>query len=406
MDTALLSQLASPQGQTLMEAIANLNTKDSLALSRALRKQGFAAELVAAALTQNRLRTQAEAKLGPFAERMFFTQAGLEQATRLPVAAHHARRFLGAGVTTLADLTSGIGADSMAFAALGLNVVASEIDPLTAAIAAENLAPFPNAQVVNRDGLTTDFVGENIDGVYADPARRDGAGKRIFDPQSYLPALDDVWNLRSQVSAVGIKVGPGIPHDALPAECETQWVSLDGDVVEAGLWFGSVAHFHGRSALVLTTTAQGQQATTYTAEGRQEHCDHARTASDLLTYIHEPDGAIIRAGLVSHLAHEAHGLLLDPTIAYFSSDLQQVSAQEGHGLTHAYRLLDTLPYNVKALRSYLRERKVGRVTIKKRGIGVTPEQLRPQLSLKGDNEATIILTRVNDKKMALIVEPV
>lgn len=459
MDQALFEQLRSPSGHALFEAIAaasevqgtgakkssssssspNAGSVDALALSSTLRKQGFEPDLIAAALTQVKLREKATAKFGDFAQRMFFTQNGFEQATRLAVAAHHAQRFLSAGVTKVADLTSGIGADSMAFAALGLDVLATDIDPLTAAIAAENLKPFPNAEVRAADGLATDFEAEGVQGIFADPARRDGTGRRIWTPESFLPPLDAVWNLRSRVGSVGIKLGPGIAHEDIPSGCEAQWISFDGDVVEVGLWFGNVARRNGLGALVLSTTASGLQATEFTAEGRNPDSDPISSTSELLEYLHEPDGAIIRAGLVTHLANEIDGRQLDPSIAYFTSNSSVAfahradapggapshetnahSADAHHqtqqpqptaptnqpGLSSVYRVVDSLPYNVKTLRAYLKERKVGRVTIKKRGINVTPEQLRPQLALKGTNEATLVLTRVNDKKTVIVVEPV
>src|SRR5699024_1861308 len=68
---------------------------DELARSSALRKEGHSAEVTAALLTQARLRKEAAAKLGPFADDMLFTRDGLAQATRLPVPAHHARRLIG-----------------------------------------------------------------------------------------------------------------------------------------------------------------------------------------------------------------------------------------------------------------------------------------------------------------------
>ncbi len=157
---------------------------------------------------------------------------------------------------------------------------------------------------------------------------------------------------------------------------------------------------------MLSSSGDGsQQSTEYTADGRDPYAPHIETSAGLMDYIHEPDGAIIRAGLVAHLTNEASGAMLDPTIAYFTSDQAAVPAANGQHLTHSYRVMDAIPYNVKALRAYLRDSKVGRVTIKKRGISVTPEQLRPQLSLKGDNEATLILTRVNNAKTAIVVEP-
>jgi hypothetical protein len=403
MDLALLEQLTSDTGRTLFADIATRQGEDPLRISAALRKAGYEPELIAAALTQTRLRTKAHAKLGDFAERMFFTANGVEQATRLSVAAHHAQRFLGAGITKVADLTSGIGADSMAFAALGLDVLATDIDPLTAAMAVENLRPFPNASVRTADGLATDFEAEGIDGIYADPARRDGTGRRVWTPESFLPPLDAVWSLRSRVAGVGLKLGPGIAHADIPGGCETQWVSIDGDVVEAGLWFGSVARREGFGALVLTTTPSGLRATEFTGDGLDGTVHTIDAASELLEYLHEPDGAVIRAGLVAHLANELDGALIDPSIAYFTSDTPVYA--DGSSISQAYRIVEAIPYNVKTLRAYLKDRKVGRVTIKKRGISVTPEQLRPQLALKGESEATIILTRVNDKKTAIIVDP-
>jgi hypothetical protein len=49
---------------------------------------------------------------------------------------------------------------------------------------------------------------------------------------------------------------------------------------------------------------------------------------------------------------------------------------------------------------------VGRVTVKKRGSAVEPEQLRRALKLTGAGAATVVLTRVAGAPTALLVEPV
>src|SRR3954451_10092036 len=131
---------------------------------------GHAPALVAAALTQSRLRTAARAKFGPFAAGMLFTPTGLEQATRLPVAARHAQRFASAGIERVADLGCGIGSDSMALATFDREVLAVERDELTAAVATMNLRHWPEASVRCEDALTTDLTG--IGGAFVDPARR------------------------------------------------------------------------------------------------------------------------------------------------------------------------------------------------------------------------------------------
>src|SRR4029079_19794259 len=131
----------------------------AMALTEQLQRDGHAPEMVAAALTQSRLRAVAQAKFGPFAAGMLFTPTGLEQATRLQVAARHAQRFASAGITSVADLGCGIGGDAMALAGLGLEVLAVERDEVTASVATVNLRHWPQARVRHEDATTTDLDG-------------------------------------------------------------------------------------------------------------------------------------------------------------------------------------------------------------------------------------------------------
>ncbi|MBT0994379.1 SAM-dependent methyltransferase [Cellulomonas sp. DKR-3] len=389
MDADGLSRLLAPDGWALLSALPPYDERLAMPLAERLRAEGLHPSLVSAALTQSRLRAKAHAKLGDFADGMLFTPDGLEQATRLEVAAHHARRYRDAGLTHVADLTCGIGADALALAGVGLRVTAAELDEMTAAIATVNLRHFPEAVVRHTDGLTLDL--SDVDGVFADPARRAG-GSRVFDPRAYAPPLDAVLAVRDRVPALGLKLGPGIAHKDLPADARAQWVSVGGDVVELGLWFGPLApEGPGRSALVL---AAGQAHVL-----APDELAHAQVGA-VGAYLYEPDGAVIRAGLVGDVALEVRGRLVDPTIAYVTSD-------ERHATPFAtgYRVLDQMPFGLKRLRTYLREHRVGRLTIKKRGTAVVPEQLRRQLDLRGDQEATIVLTRLAGHQSVLVVDP-
>jgi hypothetical protein len=117
--------------------------------------------------------------------------------------------------------------------------------------------------------------------------------------------------------------------------------------------------------------------------------------------LYEPDAAVIRAGLVGQVAAAVDGRLLDRTIAYVTGDRLVRT-----GLATAYAVEDVFPFQLKSLRTWLRDRGVGRLTIKKRGTAVEPEQLRRQLRLDGDAEATIVLTRVAGRQSVLAVRPV
>lgn len=389
MDADAARLAISPACRALTDAIGEYDARTALAKGQELRDQGVAAELVAAAMTQARLRGAARAKFGEFAAGMAFTQEGLEQATRLPVAALHAERYLDSGLTRVADLTCGLGGDAMSFAALGLGVVAFETDEPTAILADHNLRHWSRAVVVHADSIAT-VRDVDVDAIFADPARRTARGRR-HSPADYAPALEDVLALRDRFPATGVKVGPGIPHDAIPEGVEAQWVSVDGDVVEAALWCGPLARHEGHAALVIHHGVAHEIAGgLHRAEPRL-----------LGPYVAEPDGAVIRAGLVGALADELAAGLVDPTIAYLTADTPVETP-----FARWYRVLDAEPFSVKRLSAALRARDVGSVDIKKRGIDVTPERLRAQLHLRGAAHATVIVTRVDGRHTAMLVEPV
>lgn len=398
MDPSAVAALLSPEGRALLEGLPPYAEADALRLGTALRARGTDPALVAAALTQARLRQRARAKFGDAAATMYLTPAGLEQATRREVAAHHARRYAAAGAGLVADLGCGLGGDAMALATAGVRVLAVEADAATAALAAANLARFPGVEVRHGDALAVSLDG--VDAVFADPARRTGGGRRVFDPAAYSPPLGALLDLRTRVPDLGLKVAPGVPHAALPAAAHAQWVSVDGDVVEAGLWFAGLApEGPGRSALVL-----GPRGAAVLAEPAPVPADapvRAGQVHPLAAFLHEPDGAVIRAGLVARLAEDLGAGLVNEDIAYLTGDAPAASP-----FATSYRVLDLFDFGLKRLREYLRTRDVGALTIKKRGTAVEPEQLRRRLGLAGRASATVVLTRLAGRQVVIVVEPV
>jgi hypothetical protein len=393
MERSELVALLSPEGLRLLDALPPYRSEqDVLRIVSDLRKQGHSPALVAAVLTQSKLRRKAEAKFGDFASRMLFTEAGLEQATRLPVAAHHAGRFRSAGIRRVADLGCGIGGDALAFAALELEVTAIEADEVTAAIASFNLAPFPSAVVENQRAEDVDL--REIDGVFLDPARRTPGHtqtERLTDPDDYTPSLGFAYELATGRS-VGLKLGPGFDRDLIPSTAEAQWVSADGQVVELGLWFGALARPGiRRAALVL----RGDQTDELVADADSEDED----TGALGEYLYEPDGAVIRARLIGDLARRIGGRMLSEQIAYITAD-----APVETPFAAGFRILEPLPYAEKELKRALRQRGIGTLEIKKRGVDVDPAVLRRRLALNGDRPATLILTRVAGRHTALLAE--
>ncbi len=397
MDRNEFAKLFTPEALALLNAIGDLDAKaDVLKLVSALRAEGYDPGLVAAVLSQAKLRRRARKKFGDFTDGMLFTEDGLEQASRLQAAALHAGRFRGAGIKQVADLGCGLGAESMAMGAIDLNVRAFEIDEVTAALAVFNLGAFENVEVEQADITTLDL--SQFEALFFDPARRelDGKGERAtrkFDPAQFSPNFN--WVLeQARTKPTGIKLGPGHPHEAIAQDAEAQWLSIDGDLVELALWFGEVKRPKvARAATVVNSTGRHEIVSeTFESEPAE--------VSQLKQFIYEPDNAIVRSHLIADLANEVGATLISREIAYLTSD-EQIDSPMMRG----FRVLDEMAFDRKKLKAYLRERNIGTLEIKKRGVDVVPEQLRKELSLKGEIAATLILTRIGDDHRALLAEP-
>ncbi|GHH86183.1 class I SAM-dependent methyltransferase [Streptomyces capitiformicae] len=384
-----LIPLLTPEGHALLDEVRGTEPARELAVATRLRRDHPAA-LVSAAMAQAQLRQRAVAKFGAAdAERMFFTPNGVEQSTRASVATYRARCFQALGVRSVADLCCGIGGDAIALARAGIRVLAVDRDPLTAAVARANADALGLADLIEvREADVTDIDTSPYDAVFVDPARRGGRG-RIFDPEAYSPPLS--WAVATALKSprAALKIAPGIPHEAVPAEAEAEWISDGGDVKEAVLWFGT-----GTEGAVRATLLPGP----HTLPGRGLPDPDVRPVG---RYLYEPDGAVIRAHLVAEVAEALGGGLIDPTIAYVTADEHHVTPY-----ATAYEITDRLPFNVKKLKAMLREREVGVLTVKKRGSAVEPEELRKKVEPQGPNSATVFLTRVAGAPTMLIGHPV
>jgi len=389
-----LTALLTRDGLALLDEVGPVESSGDVAraVSR-LRAAGHSPELVSAVVGQAHLRVKAAAKFGEFAERMLFTRAGLEQATRLNVATLHAVRMRRAGITAVTDLGCGIGGDSLAFAGAGLTVTAVDADEVTAGVAAYNLAPFgDDAQV--RTGLAED--GVLADGaVWLDPARRTAGHSetRRLSASDWSPSLDWCFEV-ARSHPTGIKLGPGLDRDLIPDDVEAQWVSADGSVVELVLWSGALARDGiRRSALIVA----GGQTHELTAEADAEDAP----VRELGAFVHEPDGAVIRARLIGDAARMLDAGMLDEQIAYLTGDAAVTSP-----FVQSFRVRETMPAHPKTINAALRANDIGRLEIKKRGMDIDPAAFRKKLTLKGSQQATLILTRTPAGRVAILADRV
>ena len=387
----LASLFSDPQALELVElAVQKLETHSELEVISRLRKEGFDNELVRFAIEQAALRLRAKKKFGLGAQEMLFTEAGLEQATRGEIATWHASLLSSAGIGSVTDLGCGIGADSIAFSKAGIEVVAIEQHPTAFAAASHNLRGKPNTNVIQADAESIEVTTQ---AVYIDPARRDqnkkSKGPVRLRPEDFSPSLDFVFSLARDTPAL-VKLSPAFPHELIPADFEANWVSHQGDLVEVLLRAGPLAEAGSRKAVIV-----GSEHVEFV--GQEEQAEIA----PLGQYIFEPDSALVRSHLIGAFAKRNNLNLISKDIAYLTSDKDLETPW-----LKRYRVVEVLPLGDKEIRRYCADNNIGSLEIKKRGVDITPEALRPKLKLKGTGVATLILTKVGDARRAIVCESI
>lgn len=372
--------LTSERGVVAVEACSDLALTDASWIADVSSARAQVGERSAAAVLETvLLRRKAPSKLDS-AEGWLFTDAALQQASASRVARHRAQRFTGRDVH---DVTCSIGVDLIELARVDGRCVGSDLDPVRLAMARHNCARAGVAPALVRADALRPVTRETA--VVADPARRDAGGRRKWRPQDFVPALDELAEAY-RGRDLAVKCAPGIEPSAAPWAQEIELVSLDGQVREACLWAGSMATVSRRATVL---RSDGLQWSVTDADPSDSDVGEPGE------WIIDPDGAVVRAGLVRHYAAR-HGLWqLDERIAYLTGD----SPPPG---VRAFRIREFGKYSEKSLRATLRRLDIGRVEILVRGLDVDPNSLRRRLKPAGPEEASVVLTRIGRTPMAFL----
>lgn len=372
-----VAYLRSDVGCAALSEVARLPLTSESRLSDVAAARGIAGERFAPVLETVLLRRRAESKVD--ATGWLFTDDALQQATASPVARHRARRFAG---RVTHDVTCSVGADLVELARVADTCVGSDLDPVRLAMARHNCGP--SQALLRADALRP---VSRATAVTADPARRDSAGRRTWRPADFVPPLDELADVYAGVD-LAVKCAPGIDFAVAPWADEVELVSLDGQVREACLWTrGLATPGVTRRATVLRHDRPEWTIT----DAEPDDCPVREPGG----WIIDPDGAVVRAGLVRHYANR-HGLgQLDERIAYLTGD-------EPPPGVRAFRVVEHGHYSEKSLRAVLRKHDVGRLEILVRGLDVDPNTLRRRLKLAGGEEATVVLTRIGSSPHALL----
>jgi THUMP domain-like len=383
-----VSYLRSESGAAALAAVAELELTDATRVADVGAIRARFGDRAPVLVETMLLRRRAAEKLsGPGFEvsNWLFTDEALQQATAAPVAAHRAKRLADAR-TAVHDATCSVGTELAALRGAGVEAVGSDIDPVRLAMARHNLGE--RAVLCRADALRPVTRGAVV---IVDPARR-GGGRRRFGIDDYQPALPQLLDTyRDRDFAV--KCAPGIDFEQLRRlgfHGEIEVTSYRGSVREACLWSAGLARVRRRASVL----DRGEQVT----DADPDDCP-TRPAG---RWIVDPDGAVVRAGLVRHYGAR-HGLWqLDPDIAYLSGDRLPPAVR-------GFEVLEQLAFDERRLRQALAALDGGTLEVLVRGVRVDPDALRRRMRLRGNRSLSVVVTRIGSgaagRATAFVCEP-
>jgi hypothetical protein len=300
------------------------------------------------------------------------------------VAAHKARRY--PQDAPVVDVCCGIGGDLRAIATRGPTKGVDRDEQI--ALVAEANCPGVTVQVA--DAAETDV--EAFAAWHIDPDRRPH-GRRTTRTALHDPPDSVLQDLLRRNPNAAVKLAPAADvTNPWLAGAALEWISRDAQCRQLVAWFGMFATTEDqRSATILRSGT----SEAFTFEGRADV--RPAVATQVGRYVFEPDPAIIAARLTGALAEHLDLRAIEEGIAYLTSD---------HHVTNlalvAFEIVDVMPFDLKRVKAWLRERGVGRLEVKKRGVELEPEDVRRRLRVDGDNAMTLIVAPVNARVTAIL----
>ena len=394
MDITTFHTLLTNSGQEVLQAASALSPRESdfLIHFQSLSRR-FPPDLARAALEVAILRREAAVKF-PFADKLFLTRQALEQSSSFEISSYRAERFQ--PFPFVADLGCSVGGDTFALAQVA-PTLGLDVDLLRLSMASANLLALglsPDTLLIQSNLIDPLPFKAGSVGLFFDPARRTG-DHRFFSVQQYQPPLSIIRDWLAHFPSLGVKISPGVDIAELNEyQAEVEFISLHGDLKEAVLWFGSL-----KSAFRRATVLPGPYQLVAHLP-RRVPLTPARI-SNPGSFLYEPDPAVIRSGLVTTLADMLDASQVDPEIAYLTSGTNSPTP-----FARVWRIDDWFPFQLKRLRTYLRQHQIGHVTVKKRGSPIEPDFLIHQLRLKGDQECILVLTHLRGEPIVIICKGV
>jgi hypothetical protein len=310
--------------------------------------------------------------------------------------------IVGSASRRILDITGGLGVDSWAFSQVAEQVVYYERDAALAEAAGRNFARLGAGNIeVRCETVTAETELPEADLIYADPARRDAAGRKVFLLEDCSPdILTLLPRMLRKAPLVLLKLSPMADLTMLQERLgvplrQIHIVELDGEVKELlCLLSGTGEASPADPEIVLASLRQGP------CEILRFHPDEERKAEAVYApglhpgeLLLEPCAALLKAGAF-RLSCERWGLrkLAPSTHLYTGTRTPWFKA---------WRIREILPFGTASFKS-LRQ-SCPRAEITARNLPVGSEALRKKMGISPGGDAHIFACRLSDGSAVLLV---
>lgn len=321
-----------------------------------------------------------------FEHRIFSDKDGVRFATPEGVAKYRAKRLK---CDTIADISCGIGGQTIYFARECEHVYAIEIDPKKIAYARKNCKQLgiENVEFICADALSPEAIDNlpQLDIVFSDPARP--ASEKVRDIGNLRPSIPEVMAAYStKTSNFAFEAPPQLTPERVPFNCEKEYLSLDGKMNRLNLYFGDLKKCDV-SAIALPSEARIE------SEGETPNIP---TTEKPASYAYEPEESVERAGLLAQLGKEIRKKT--PDISLFPVDRKRIFLTSMEQIDHRlfknrYKILKAAEFDIPQINDYLRKHEFGTILLR---AAIDPKEywdIRKQLEegLKGERKAHMFL---------------
>ena len=295
---------------------------------------------------------------------------------------------------SIIDLTGGFGVDCFYFSKRFKEVIHCEINKNLSKIVTHNFKQF-NSEIktIAEDGLAyLKKENQQFDWIYIDPSRRNDAKGKVFLLRDCLPNVPQNLNLLfNHSNNIIIKVSPILDISSAIKELkfvkEVQIVAIANEVKE--LLF-ILKKDHNDSITIRAVNIKKSDTIAFEAKFNS---DIKASYFKSLSYLYEPNAAILKAGLFNEISNQLniHKLHINSHL-YTSNNLIKFPGRR-------FKIKDQLPYDRKQLKKLISSNKANITT---RNFPETVAQIRKKTGIKdGGNDYLFFTTDVNNKHIVL-----